>query len=215
MIRVTIADDHQLFAESLAAAIGSLSDFEVVAIVGNGLELVRSMGEVRPDLVLLDLDMPGLSGIQALAKISNPPPALVVTMHTDMSLQSSPSVRGVIPKSTPLADLAIAARAAVESGQFVTSESIDGLRGRFGNAPIDPILEVLTKRERELLGLMADGVTSTTDLADRLFISRKTVKNHLSNVFEKLAVDDRAQAALEAVRLGLSGRQISNRAQDL
>lgn len=211
MITVTIADDHQLFAESLASAIRALPDFDVVGVVGDGRALIESLESNRPDLVLLDLDMPGLSALETLALIDNPPPTLIVTMHSDIRPDSEPSIRGVVPKSTPLADLAVAARAVLATDEFITAESIDRLRSRFGSAPVDPLLQALTRRERQLLGLMADGVTGTSELAEQMFISRKTVKNHLANIYEKLAVTDRAQAALEAVRLGLSGGEEESR----
>ena len=106
-------------------------------------------------------------------------------------------------KSTPLPDLAAAVRAVHAGENLIQAEDLDVVLDRHRQPLLDPGAARLTDRERELLALLASGVSSTDDLADQLYISQKTVKNHLASIYEKLAITDRAQAAVEAIRLGL------------
>ena len=206
MIRVLIADDHQLLLEGLAQALERLPDIKVVGTAANGKDLLALIGERAPDVVVLDQDMPQLTGLQVLSRLRNSVPAVMVTMHADEQHRTDAEHAGAVgflSKGAPLPMLAAAVRAAAAGEVFVHSvggtEILDGYR----EAVLDPGAASLTSRERELLGLLASGVTSTEELADLMYISQKTVKNHLASIYDKLAVSDRAQAAVEAIRLGI------------
>lgn len=206
MIRTVIADDHRLLLEGLQAALDSLPDISVVASAGDGKELLEVLASVEADVLLVDIEMPRLSGIAALRELGGHPPAIVVTMHTDDQQRRRAAAGGAVgflSKSTPLPDLAAAIRAAAAGERFVDIDDLDDLLDRYRSPLLDPGAAALTERERELLSLLASGVSGTVELADRLYISQKTVKNHLASIYEKLAVTDRAQAAVAAIRLGL------------
>ena len=110
---------------------------------------------------------------------------------------------GFLSKSTPLLELAAVIRAVAQGEVVLDSTTLRDIVERHGEPVLDPIAATLTNRERELLSHLAEGTTATDELSEKLFISVKTVKNHLANIYEKLGVSDRAQAALEAIRLGL------------
>ncbi len=206
MIDIVIADDHRLLLEGLAQALDSLPDIRVLATAADGNELVALLGQHQPDVMLVDIEMPNLGGIAALRTIPDAPPAIVVTMHTDDEQRrraAAAGAAGFLSKSTPLPDLAAAVRAVHAGEDLIQAEDLDAVLDRHRQPLLDPGAARLTERERELLALLASGVSSTDDLADQLYISQKTVKNHLASIYEKLAITDRAQAAVEAIRLGL------------
>lgn len=207
MIRVAIADDHLLLLEGLSLALAAIPDIQVVATARDGEELVRAATHHHPDVLVVDLDMPTLDGLAALGRIGKGPPALVVTMHTDdehrMRAQEAGAV-GFLSKATPLPDLAAAIRAVRAGADLMDPESLREALLTHRDPVLDEGAAALTARERELLALLATGVSATEELADRLFISQKTVKNHLASIYHKLAVADRAQAVVEAIRLGIA-----------
>ncbi len=205
MINIVIADDHRLLLEGLSQALDGLPDIDVVATASNGNELVAAASRDSPDVVLVDIEMPGSGGITALRKIA-PIPAIVVTMHTGEEERRRAAAAGAsafLSKSTPLPDLAAAIRAVWDGQNLLDDDGLDQTLDRYRQPHLDEGAAALTDRERAVLKLLASGVSSTPDLADELFISRKTVKNHLANIYEKLAITDRAQAVVEAIRLGL------------
>ena len=205
MIRVTIADDHQLFAEGLSEALTALPDIRVVGVANSGQELLEKLRAQPADVVLVDLEMPGLDGLGALDQMPAGTRSIVVSMHDTpdrrMTARQAGAL-GMFSKGAPLTDLAAAIRA-VAAGEDLYKAGPDVLE-RFRRPVLDPGAAALTEREIEILQLLARGVSSTEDLADRLFISQKTVKNHLASVFQKLSVADRTQAAIEAIKLGLA-----------
>ncbi|MDF1597178.1 MAG: response regulator transcription factor [Acidimicrobiia bacterium] len=205
--RVCIVDDHQLFADGLATALNAIPDMSVTGVYSTGESFLEALeAGILVDVILLDLEMPGLTGLDVLASPLTQPPAILVTMHTgDAERRRAVDLgaAGFLSKSTPLLDLAAAIRA-VADGRLVHSDTtLREIWKEYGSPILDPGAQSLTPRERELLGLLASGVSSTDELSDRLYISQKTVKNHLASIYEKLAVSDRAQAAVEAIRLGL------------
>lgn len=207
MINITLADDHQLFAESLSMGLDLIPDISVLETVTDGAALLASVQDQAPDVVVMDLEMPIMDGYAVLATEAPLPPTIVVTMHateTERRKVIDAGAFAFLPKSTPLGDLAATIRA-VYSGQYVVDETT---YREILDQHMDPLLAPgaasLTNRERELLVQLANGVTGTPEIAERLFISEKTVKNHLASIYEKLDVVDRAQAAVEAIRLGLS-----------
>lgn len=207
MIRILIADDHQLLLEGLAQALDRLPDISVVGTAKDGKELVDLAARVSIDVVVLDQEMPRLTGISAIKKLGSSAPAILVTMHADEEHRARAEKAGAVgflSKSAPLPLLAAAVRAAAAGEVFVQQVGGTEILDSYREAELDPGAAALTRRERELLALLSRGVTSTEELAEELYISQKTVKNHLASIYQKLAVSDRAQAAVEAIRLGLA-----------
>lgn len=209
MIRVMIADDHQLFADGLSQALNSLPDARVVGVVDSGPALDEALMSQPAEVSIVDIEMPGGDGITTIGDLGLRTKAIVVSMHAtdDQKARAAEAgAKGFFSKAVPLTTLAAAVRA-VADGQILidlTDEDRDELLETYREAQLDPGAASLTQREREILQLLAVGVSATDELADRLYISQKTVKNHLASVFQKLAVSDRTQAAIEAIRLGIA-----------
>ena len=205
MIRVAIADDHRMLLEGLANALSAVPDLDVVATAVDGKELVDKLDDVPVDVIVIDLEMPVMDGFDALEELAGRLPAVVVTMHADDKRRTKAATLGAVAflsKGAPLPELAAAVRAAVAGENLIDSGVDSDVLERHGAPVLDEGAAALTDREIELLGLLAGGVSSTDELAERLFISSKTVKNHLASIYVKLGVADRAQAAVEAIRLG-------------
>jgi DNA-binding NarL/FixJ family response regulator len=184
-------------------------DITVVGIATTGQELASVLGQVRPDVLLIDIEMPHGTGLAVLRSLDDPPPTLVVTMHADddhRRRSRSAGARGFLSKATPLPDLAAAIRAANDGVDLMDTDDLASALSDYRVARLSPGAEALTPRERELLNLLAGGMSRTQELADTMYISQKTVKNHLSNIFEKLGVSTRAEAIVEALRLGVVAR---------
>lgn len=212
MIRVTIADDHQLFAEGLSQALDSLPDTRVVGVVNSGPALGTALETQPSEVCVVDIEMPGGDGIEAISKIDGKTRSIVVSMHvSDEQRQRAreAGAKGFFSKGVPLVTLAAAIRAVADGEDLIdlSDEDRDEVLERHMKAQLDPGAAALTPREIEILQLLAVGVSATDELAERLFISQKTVKNHLASVFQKLAVADRTQAAIEAIRLGFARPQ--------
>ena len=206
MIDVIVADDHQMFVDGVTQALNALPDMRVVGRVGDGEALIQLLASRDPDVLLLDIDMPGATGLEVLERLDPPPPTLVVSMHVadgDRQAAMEAGAMGFLSKGVPLSDLAAAIRA-VEAGEALDDAvTLSDVLDRHRAARLDPGAAALTEREKELLRLLAQGVTATDEMAEALYISQKTVKNHLANIYAKLGVSDRAQAAVEAIRLGI------------
>lgn len=206
MIRLAIADDHRLFLDGLVQGLEVVPDLTVTGTAEDGQALLELLSDTDVDVLLVDLEMPALGGLEALQKLNHPPPAIVVTMHASEEQQEKArqaGARGFLSKSTPLEDVAAAVRAVAAGEPLIEATEPSEILGQYRDPSLDPGAAALTPRERELLSLLARGISSTDEIADRLYISRKTVKNHLASIYEKLAVSDRTQAAVEAIRLGL------------
>jgi len=209
MIRVMIADDHQLFADGLSQALNGLPDARVVGIAASGPELRELLGTQPAEVCVVDIEMPGGDGIDAIREIGTKSRAIVVSMHANEEQKErakAAGARGFFSKAVPLQTLAAAIRAVARGHDLMglTDEERDDLLETFREAQLDPGAASLTAREREILQQLALGVSATEELAERLYISQKTVKNHLASIFQKLAVSDRTQAAIEAIRLGIA-----------
>lgn len=204
-IRVVLADDHRLLLEGLAQALSGIPDLEVVGTADDGDELIKLVEATNPDVMLVDVEMPNTTGIAALGQMTDGPPAIMVTMHIDAEHRSKAAAVGAVgfmSKSTPLPTLAAAIRAAA-AGESLLGDDVEEILDNHREPVLTPGAASLTARERELLATLASGISSTDDLATELFISQKTVKNHLASIYEKLGITDRAQAAVAAIRLGL------------
>jgi DNA-binding NarL/FixJ family response regulator len=210
MISIAIADDHRLFADGLAEALGGLPDIRVGAVASDGASLLQAIEGSPPDVLLIDLEMPGMDGLQTLGAVRGRIPTIVVTMHADDEHKAeavAAGAAGFLSKGAPLSDVAAAIRAAHDGVQFVDAATLRDALDKYREPVLDPGAALLTAREREILALLGQGITATDELATRLFISPKTVKNHLASIFEKLGIEDRAQAAVEAIRLGIAPRR--------
>ena len=212
MIRVMIADDHQLFAEGLSRALDGIPDTRVVGVVDSGNALAEALEGQPAEVCIVDIEMPGGDGIEAIAGLDSRFRSIVVSMHASDEQKTrakEAGAMGFFSKGVPLVTLAAAIRAVAGGEMLIDYDDAtrDEVLGRFMSAKLDPGAEALTPREVELLQLLASGVSATDELAERLYISQKTVKNHLASIFQKLAVADRTQAAIEAIRLGFANPQ--------
>jgi DNA-binding NarL/FixJ family response regulator len=209
MIRVMVADDHQLFAEGLSQALNSLPDTRVVGVVNSGPALEQALMSQPAEVCIVDIEMPGGDGIDTISTMGRRSRAIVVSMHASDDQKEravDAGARGFFSKAVPLTTLAAAVRAVADGKNLLdlSDEERDELLETYREAQLDPGAASLTAREREILQLLAVGVSATEELSDRLYISPKTVKNHLASIFQKLAVSDRTQAAIEAIRLGIA-----------
>ncbi|AXK34238.1 DNA-binding response regulator [Streptomyces armeniacus] len=208
-IRVLLVDDHQVVRRGLRTFLEIQDDIAVVGEASDGDEGVARAEELRPDVVLMDVKMPGTDGIEALRRLrelENPARVLVVTSFTEQRTVV-PALRagaaGYVYKDVDPDALAGAIRS-VHAGHVLLQPEVAGALlsdsdgGGTGRGP------ALTDREREVLGLIADG-RSNREIARSLVLSEKTVKTHVSNILMKLDLADRTQAALWAVRHGLTG----------
>ncbi len=209
-IRILIADDHPVFRFGLRVLLQGEPDMEVVGEATTGREAVDMARELQPDVVLMDLNMPELNGIEATRSIRSVNPdiaVLVITMFDDdtVFVAMRAGARGYLLKGAEGEETLRAVRA-VASGEAIFSPAIaDRMIRYFAHAPVQPsqiAFPELTEREREVLTLIAQGLTNRA-IADRLVLSEKTVRNHVSNIFAKLQVADRAEAIIRARNAGL------------
>ncbi len=209
MTRVLLADDHTLLRHALREALES-ADLEVVAEAADGEEAVRLAHETTPDVVVMDVTMPVLDGVEATRRITTEMPGTrvaVLTMHGEQRLLAEAVRAGAVAflgKDSAMSEVVDAVRA-VAAGDIVLSPEIGASMLRELKSP--ETLDAsggspLTAREEEVLQLVADG-RSTAEISEELFISAKTVKNHLAAVYAKLDARDRTQAVLTAVRRGI------------
>ena len=206
MTRVVIADDHGVLRDGLGRVIGAQPDLELVGTAANGAEAVALCRELSPDVVLMDLEMPVLDGIEATRAIHALDPAIAVLVLTSfadrrriMGALDAGAV-GYLLKDASAEDVVRGIHAAAEGGSPLDPRAARTLL-EAQTAP-DP-LEGLSSREREVLGLLLEGMPNKL-IALRLGISEKTVKTHLTSVFQQIGVTDRTQAALWAQRNGLA-----------
>ncbi len=214
-LRVLIADDHPLFRSGLRALLGAVPDTTVASEATTGEEAVALATELQPDVVVMDLQMPGISGIDATRRILGQSPrvgVLVVTMFEDdysVFAAMRAGAKGYVLKDTDEDDILHAIRA-VGRGEAIFSPAVArrvidflaGTRAEVERAVPARTFPELTTREREVLDLIAQGL-SNPEIAARLYLSPKTVRNHISNIFAKLQVADRAQAIVRAREAGL------------
>ncbi|MEV8517291.1 response regulator transcription factor [Dactylosporangium sp. NPDC051484] len=210
-IRVLIVDDHEHFRAGLRALLATSAEVEVCGEAASGEEALAALPRLQPDVVLLDLVMPGMGGIAAMARIAAAMPhvrVLVLSMADDddsVFAAVRAGARGYVLKGARRTEIIRSIRV-VADGEAIFGPAIAGrLMGYFAGldrtAP-DPFPE-LTQRERQVLALIARHLTNP-QIAERLGVSQKTVRNHVSNVFTKLQVADRAQAIVIARDAGLN-----------
>ncbi|MEU5718265.1 response regulator transcription factor [Streptomyces sp. NPDC020403] len=210
IIRVLLVDDHQVVRRGLRTFLEIQDDVEVVGEAADGAEGVARTEELRPDVVLMDIKMPGTDGIEALRRLrelENPAKVLIVTSFTEQrtvvpALRAGAS--GYVYKDVDPDALAGAIRSVHAGHVLLQPEVADALLAQEDSGSGTGRGNTLTEREREVLGLIADG-RSNREIARALVLSEKTVKTHVSNILMKLDLSDRTQAALWAVRHGAAG----------
>jgi DNA-binding NarL/FixJ family response regulator len=206
MIRVVIADDHGVVRGGLAQLLGTLDDVELVGAAANGTEAVAVCGEQHPDVVLMDLEMPEMDGIEATRRIKEAQPEVAVVILTSFSDRErilralDAGAAGYLLTDAESDELARSIRAAARGDAPLDPKAARELLSvRVPGSPLDS----LSPREREVLVMVAEGLPNKV-IARRLSISEKTVKAHLTSVFRQIGVTDRTQAALWAQRNGLA-----------
>ena len=205
MIRVVVVDDHAVVRSGLSQLLGGFEDVDLVGAAGDGEEAVARCAEARPDVVLMDLEMPRLDGIEATRRITAADPHIAVVVLTSFSDRSrilralDAGAVGYLLKDAEPEELERAVRAAARGDAPLDPKAARALlSARTERSPADE----LSEREREVLAMVAEGLPNKL-IARRLEISEKTVKAHLTNVFRTIGVTDRTQAALWAERNGL------------
>lgn len=213
---VLIADDHALFRDGLRTLLQSIPEAEYVGEATNGIRAVELAASAQPDVVVMDLRMPGCDGIEATRRILQDCPTarvLVVTMLDDDSsvfAAMRAGARGYVLKGADHAEIVRAVRA-VADGEAIFSPAIAGRMAEYFSslrAPVPDLFPGLTAREQEILHLLTEGLKNA-EIARRLSLSPKTVRNNVSNIMAKLQVADRTQAVVRALEMGsprLSGR---------
>jgi len=213
-IRVLIVDDHDLFRTGLASLLDSQPGIEVVAQASSGRAGVRLADEMRPDVVLMDLRMPDIEGPEATREILERDPNMRVVALTVVSESAAVAEAmkagacGFLAKDTAIDGMTAAVRAAAQGGAWLSPRAAEVVLGRIrsSDAPQgsdSSALEELSARELDVLRLIALGMENS-EIADALNISRRTAKNHVSNILAKLGLPSRVQAAVYAVRRGLA-----------
>ncbi|MFC6088734.1 response regulator [Saccharothrix lopnurensis] len=204
MIRVVVVDDHPVVRDGLRGMLATAGDVEVVGEAADGAEAVAVVRAVAPDVVLMDLRMPGVDGVTAIERLRDFPTRVLVLTTYDTDSDVLPAIKagatGYLLKDTPRDELFRAVRSAAR-GEAVLSPSV---ATRLVGQVRQPAAEPLSDREVEVLGLIARGCTNR-EAAVRLFISEATVKTHLVHVYAKLGVKDRAAAVAVAYERGLLG----------
>jgi DNA-binding NarL/FixJ family response regulator len=206
-LRIVLADDHAFFRDGLARILSG-AGIEVVAQVANGEAAVEAAVEHAPDVVVMDLSMPGISGLEATRRLQQRAPAcrvLVLTVsdaEADVIEAVVAGASGYVLKDGPMEEV-IAAVQAVAAGQALISPRIAStllgrIRQQLNADPVAPEVD-LSGRELEVLSLLAEG-RANAEIGEALFISHSTVRNHISSILMKLHVDNRVQAAVRAVR---------------
>ena len=207
MIRVVLVDDHELVRAGLTQLLSTAEDIEVVATAGDGEEAVAAVAAHQPDVVLMDLSMPGVDGMEATRRIIAADPGALVVALTSFS--DAPQVLGALDagavgyllKDAAPEELRNGVRAAARGESPLSPKAARALVASRagGHVPVE-----LSPREREVLGCVAAGLANKL-IARRLEISEKTVKAHLTSIYQQIGVSDRTQAALWAQRNGLGG----------
>ena len=210
-IRILLAEDHTLVRAGIRALLESLEDVEVVAEASNGREALRLAKAHHPDVLLMDITMKELNGLEAAARLAKEHPAIrviILSMHADQAyvhqaLQAGAA--GYLLKGSDLAELELALKAVTRGDTYLSPSVSRDLVGNLlnGKAPAANPLDELTPRQREILQLVAEGRT-TKEIAHRLDVSIKTVETHRTQLMERLDIHDVAGLVKFAIRVGLT-----------
>ncbi|MEZ5244078.1 MAG: response regulator transcription factor [Acidimicrobiales bacterium] len=204
-----LADDHRMLREGLSRSM-SEHGFDVVGEARDGVEAVNMAYALTPDVVLMDVSMPEMDGVEACRQVRLAVPGtkvVMLTMHADQDVLAN-AIRagacGYLVKDCSTEEIAGAVRMASNGDTALSPQLAASMLNEVRKLDMAPTREdrVVTKREEEVLQLIADGC-STSEVAEQMYISQKTVKNHLASIYQKLDARDRTQAVLQAVRMGI------------
>jgi len=208
-IRVLIADDHHMVRQGIKQILELENDIEVVSQASNGEEAVKLAREYKPDVILMDINMPGMNGLQAIEELKKDKDmyrVVVLTIHQDREYLFKTiqlGAEGYVLKDAESAVLIDAIRTVANGNAYVQPNMTNELVREFSrmstHAKGKEEENILTSREIEVIELIAEGLINK-EIAKKLYISEKTVKNHVSNIFKKLNVSDRTQAAIYAFK---------------
>ncbi len=208
VIRLMLADDHRMLREGLRRSMAERG-FEIVGEARDGSEAVDLAAAVRPDVVLMDVTMPEMDGVEATRLIKERQPEVrivMLTMHADQDILADAiraGANGYLVKDCSTDEIASAIETVANGETALSPRLAASMLAEVRRQDAQQEVErVITKREEEVLQLIADGC-STPEVAERLYISQKTVKNHLASIYQKLDARDRTQAVLQAVRMGI------------
>lgn len=220
VINIVLIDDHKLFREGIKKILDFETDFRIVAEGDDGSEALELVREHRPDIVLMDINMPEMNGVEATTKLIDQFPdvhVIILSIHDDESYVShalKTGARGYLLKEMDSDSLIEAIKVVHDGGSYLHPKVTHNLvqefrrlaREKDSTSPEQRIeykkpLHILTKRECQVLQLMAEG-NSNRAISEKLYISEKTVKNHVSNILQKMKVKDRTQAVVKAIRNG-------------
>jgi two-component system nitrate/nitrite response regulator NarL len=206
---VIVADDHPLFLEGVVAALEATDGIHVLAHTGDGREAIRLAHEHLPDLVLLDVNMPG-GGLNAAREIAAASPATKIVMLTvsededDILAAMKAGASGYVLKGIASRDLVKVLRSVAAGDVYIAPSLAFGMLRELSRPRADSPVNTLSTREREVLELVADGL-SNAEIGARLSLAEKTIKHYMTNVLAKLQVNSRVEAALLAYKAGLGG----------
>lgn len=202
---VMLVDDHTMLRQGLRRSLET-EGITVVAEASNGEEAIKIALETKPNVVLMDVSMPQIDGIEATRRLmaaDNRQRVVILTMHIDRDVIERAMKAGAVgymTKDSTVKEVVMAVKLAA-NGDRILSPRLAELMLAEATSADDPV-SILTNREEELLQLIADGL-ATSEVAERMYISQKTVKNHLASIYEKLQARDRTQAVLTAVKMGI------------
>lgn len=209
MVNVMIADDHSMIREGLKQLLELEGDFKVVAEACDGVDCLNKLTNIIPDILLLDINMPNMNGLEVLQKLKERKMnvrVLVLTVHNEVEYLLKAvdiGVNGYLLKDSESAELKKAILAVISGEDYIQPSMIPVLNAKKIDINTDNTkIEKLTKRELEVLKLLAVGMYNK-EVAEQLSISERTVKNHVSNIFKKIEVTDRTQAAVFTIRNNL------------
>jgi len=205
-IKILIADDHCMVREGLKQLLELDGDIQVIGEAGDGISCLRMLEELRPDVTLLDINMPQMNGLKVLEAIrgnkNDKNRIIILTIHNEIEYLMRAvdnNVDGYVLKDSDSEILRKAIFSVYNGEKYYQSELVPLMKQKVENRKYESKDEVLTKREMEVLKLLTEGLFNK-EIAYQLSISEKTVKNHVSNIFKKILVSDRTQAAVYAIK---------------